>query len=57
MTEDQTDQAVALMKAVHADDVELVGRLFATHPALLKRVNDPIGPFDSPPLNSTGAGR
>ena len=53
LTEDQGDgdQAVELMKAVQADDVALVGRLFASHPALLKRVNDPIGPFDSPPLN------
>jgi ankyrin repeat protein len=51
MTEDQTDQAAELMKAVHTDDVAAVGRLFASHPELLKRVNDPIGPFDSPPLN------
>ena len=52
MTEEQGDQADALMKAVQADDVALVVRLFASDPALLKRVNDPIGPFDSPPLNS-----
>ena len=52
LTEEQGDQAGELMKAVQADDVALVGRLFASHPALLKRVNDPIGPFDSPPLNS-----
>jgi ankyrin repeat protein len=52
MTEDQTNQPAELMTAIQADDVELVNRLFAENPALMRRVNDPIGPFDSPPLNS-----
>jgi ankyrin repeat protein len=44
-----TEQLVGL---ICADDVDGVGRLLDREPDLKARLNDPIGPFDSPALNS-----
>ena len=52
MTEAAADRAGALIEAVQADDAAGVRQLFEKYPSLRERVNDPIGPFDSPPLNS-----
>jgi ankyrin repeat protein len=46
------DRTGELMEAVRADDAASVRQLLKEYPSLRKRVNDPIGPFDSPPLNS-----
>jgi ankyrin repeat protein len=46
------DRTGELMEAVRADDARSVRQLVNEYPSLRKRVNDPIGPFDSPPLNS-----
>ena len=46
-----------LMEAIHGDDVARVRQLLENNPLLRKRINDPIGPFDSPPLNGSGAGK
>ena len=46
------DRTGDLMVAVRADDAAGVRQLLAKYPSLHKRINDPIGPFDSPPLNS-----
>ena len=54
MTESQTTapETENLRKAVHADNAAAVRQLLKDHPSLRTSVNDPIGPFDSPPLNS-----
>jgi ankyrin repeat protein len=46
------DRTGELMEAVRADDAASVRRLLKEWPSLRNRVNDPIGPFDSPPLSS-----
>ena len=43
------DRTGELMKAVQADDVASVVRLLKESAIAASRVNDPIGPFDSPP--------
>jgi len=35
-------------QALRANDAALLRRVLAENPALKKRVNDPVGPFDSP---------
>lgn len=52
LPEDPAADARELMDAVRSDDAPRVRRLFQDRPALRGRVNDPIGPFDSPPLTS-----
>ncbi len=52
-TTTQTPKSDDLMKArIEADDASNVRQLLEKYPALRNRVNDPIGPFDSPALNS-----
>jgi ankyrin repeat protein len=52
LTEAPDDKSGELMSAIETDDVARVRELFASNPALKNRINDPLGPFDSPPLNS-----
>ncbi len=37
-------------QAFHTDDAALFARLLERHPAIRLRLNEPIGPFDSPPI-------
>ena len=37
-------------QAFHSDDAALFARLLERHPAIRARLNEPIGPFDSPPI-------
>jgi ankyrin repeat protein len=46
------DPARSLMNAIRSDDVALTRQLLDGDPTLRARINDPIGPFDSPPLSS-----
>ena len=46
-----------LMKAIQADDVEGVRAFLDRNAELKARLNDPIGPFDSPALTSAGVAR
>lgn len=39
-----------LKKAFHADDADLVRGLLDQHPELKARINEPLGPFDSPAI-------
>lgn len=46
-----TREPLELLKdAFHADDAGLFAKLLARYPAIQARLNDPIGPFDSPPI-------
>ena len=47
----------ALMRAIQSDDVTTVREMLRKSPSLKTRINDPIGPFDSPPLNSVRSTR
>jgi ankyrin repeat protein len=47
-----SDDPEGLMSAIEADDVAGVRLMLKQFPSLRKRINDPIGSFDSPPLNS-----
>jgi ankyrin repeat protein len=49
LTPDDPDK---LMRAIESDDVAAVRLMLKRTPSLRKRINDPIGSFDSPPLNS-----
>ena len=40
------------MQAVHADDAPRLRDILDGHPILKRMVDEPIGPFDSPPINS-----
>jgi ankyrin repeat protein len=37
-------------QAFHADDASLFAKLLARHPAIQARLNEPLGPFDSPAI-------
>lgn len=43
-----TEIEQTIKRAFHNDDAALVRETFAKHPELKSRINDPIGPFDSP---------
>jgi ankyrin repeat protein len=45
-----TDPFDALKEAFHNDDAALVRRLLQEHPQFKAKINDPTGPFDSPPI-------
>ena len=47
-----SDDPQTLMRAIEADDVAGVRGMLERSMLLRKRINDPIGSFDSPPLNS-----
>ena len=40
------------MESIQADDIEGVRLLLDGHPELRAKINEPIGPFDSPALTS-----
>lgn len=42
------DPLEQIKSAFHADDAARVGELFDRYPALKAKINEPIGPFDSP---------
>lgn len=44
------DPLELFQQAFHADDASLFAKLLARHPAIRARLNEPLGPFDSPPL-------
>jgi ankyrin repeat protein len=44
------DPLELLKNAFHADDASLFAKLLVRHPAIKARLNEPIGPFDSPPI-------
>ncbi|WP_165253661.1 ankyrin repeat domain-containing protein [Paludisphaera soli] len=46
------DDPEKLMRAIESDDVDGVRLMLKRSPSLRKRINDPLGSFDSPPLNS-----
>lgn len=47
----ETRDPLELFKdAFHADDAVLFAKLLERHPAIKARLNEPIGPFDSPPI-------
>ncbi len=46
------DDPKSLMRAIEADDVAGVRRMLRRSPALRQRINEPLGPFNSPPLHS-----
>ncbi|MDG3007607.1 ankyrin repeat domain-containing protein [Paludisphaera mucosa] len=46
------DDPEKLMRAIEADDVAGVRLMLERSTSLRKRINEPIGSFDSPPLNS-----
>lgn len=46
------DDPEKLMRAIEADDVAGVRLMLKRSTSLRKRINEPIGSFDSPPLNS-----
>lgn len=47
---DENDPLVQIQRAFHADNAARVHELLELHPALKARINDPLGPFDSPPI-------
>jgi len=47
-----TDPLEAFKRALEADDADQVDLLFEHHPELKEKVNEPLGPFDSPPIVS-----
>jgi len=52
MAPETSDPAAELVDAVQADDSTRLRRLLDGHPELRAKINDPLGPFDSPVLNS-----
>lgn len=44
------DPLELFQQAFHADDASLFAKLLARYPAIRARLNEPLGPFDSPPL-------
>jgi len=50
LTPDEQPIVKEAMQAFHADDAPRMRDIFDRHPALRKVVNDPLGPFDSPPI-------
>ena len=49
----ETETALEQIKnALRADDSEKVRELLNRHPELKERINDPVGPFDSPAISS-----
>jgi len=51
MAPETSDPVAELLDAVHTDDSTLVRRLLDGHPELRAKINDPLGPFDSPVIN------
>jgi hypothetical protein len=47
---DTRDPLELLKDAFHADDAVLFAKLLERYPAIKSRLNEPIGPFDSPPI-------
>lgn len=47
---DTRDPLELFQQAFHADDASLFAKLLARYPAIRARLNEPLGPFDSPPL-------
>src|SRR5438105_1739557 len=47
----------AIHKALCSDDPALLRETLAQHPDLKRRINDPLGPFDSPLINSARSRR
>jgi ankyrin repeat protein len=45
---ENSDPLELFKKAFHADDAVLFAKLLARYPAIKARLNEPIGPFDSP---------
>lgn len=45
-----TNPLEALKEAFHKDNAAFVRKLLQEHPEFKARINDPIGPFDSPPI-------
>jgi ankyrin repeat protein len=45
-----SDPVEQIKKAFRADDANRVGQLLDRHPELKARINEPIGPFDSPAI-------
>ena len=45
------NEAKKLVDAVQKDDSQEVRRLLDGNPELRARINDPLGPFDSPVIN------
>ena len=46
-----------LRESIQADDASRARHLLDLHPELKARINEPIGPFDSPALAARGAAR
>ena len=51
MAPETSDLVAELVDAIQADDSTRVRRLLDGHPELRAKINDPLGPFDSPVLN------
>ena len=49
-TPDKPDPVEQIKKAFEADDADRVRGLLASHPELKAKINDPLGPFDSPAI-------
>src|SRR5262245_44223907 len=47
-----TDAIAEIKTAIQADDAGRVRRVLDRHPELKARINEPVGPFDSPALHS-----
>ena len=47
---EEQDPVEQLSRAVQADDPARVRGLLVDHPELKARINEPLGPFDSPPI-------
>ena len=50
------DPLEQIKSAFHADDAARVGELFDRYPALKAKINEPIGPFDSPVIINVRSG-
>lgn len=54
---DSGDPLELLRQALQEDDARLFGKLLQRHPELKTKVNDPVGPFDSPAITSVRSRR
>jgi len=46
------DPVARIKKAIAKDDARLAAELFTQHPELKARINEPLGPFDSPAITN-----
>src|SRR5258707_9609671 len=52
-TDHETNDPIArIKKAIGKDDARLAADLFTQHPELKSRINEPLGPFDSPAITN-----